>query len=32
VLQDGDQVFMLVTDDIVGPVLEVASNPAQRGQ
>src|SRR3954463_5027288 len=25
VLQDGDQVFMLVTDDTVGPVLEVAA-------
>ena len=30
VLQDGDQVFMLVTDDTVGPVLEIASS-AQGG-
>ena len=32
VLQDGDQVFMLVTDDTVGPVLEVASSATQGGQ
>lgn len=32
VLQDGDQVFMLVTDDTVGPVLEVASSLAPGGQ
>jgi trk system potassium uptake protein TrkA len=31
VLQDGDQVFMLVTDDTVGSVLEVASGPEQGG-
>jgi trk system potassium uptake protein TrkA len=31
VLQDGDQVFMLVNDDIVGPVLEVASGADQGG-
>ncbi len=31
VLQDGDQVFMLVTDDTVGPVLEVASSARQGG-
>jgi trk system potassium uptake protein TrkA len=29
VLQDGDQVFMLVTDDIVGDVLAVASGPGE---
>jgi trk system potassium uptake protein len=32
VLQDGDQVFMLVTDDTVGPVLEVASGAEEGGQ
>jgi trk system potassium uptake protein len=31
VLQDGDQVFMLVTDDIVGPVLEIASGADKEG-
>jgi trk system potassium uptake protein TrkA len=31
VLQDGDQVFMLVTDDTVGGVLEVASGAEQGG-
>jgi trk system potassium uptake protein TrkA len=31
VLQDGDQVFVLVTDDTVGPVLEVASSADQGG-
>jgi trk system potassium uptake protein TrkA len=31
VLQDGDQVFVLVTDDTVGPVLEVASGAGQGG-
>jgi trk system potassium uptake protein TrkA len=31
VLQDGDQVFMLVTDDTVGPVLEIASGTGQKG-
>jgi trk system potassium uptake protein TrkA len=31
VLQDGDQVFMLVTDDIVEGVLEVASGARQGG-
>jgi trk system potassium uptake protein len=31
VLQDGDQVFMLVTDDTVGPVLEIASGAEQGG-
>ena len=31
VLQDGDQVFMMVTDEIVGNVLEVASSSAQGG-
>jgi trk system potassium uptake protein TrkA len=31
VLQDGDQVFLLVTDDTVGPVLEVASGSGQGG-
>jgi trk system potassium uptake protein len=31
VLQDGDQVFVLVTDDTVGPVLEIASSAAQGG-
>ena len=31
VLQDGDQVFMLVTDDIVGPVLEIASGAEKEG-
>jgi trk system potassium uptake protein TrkA len=30
-LQDGDQVFMLVTDDTVGPVLEIASSAVQGG-
>ena len=29
VLQDGDQVFMMVTDDIVGDVLAVAAGPAE---
>ncbi|HET6531973.1 MAG TPA: TrkA family potassium uptake protein [Actinoplanes sp.] len=32
VLQDGDQVFMLVTDDIVGDVLKVASSAVPGGQ
>jgi trk system potassium uptake protein TrkA len=32
VLQDGDQVFMLVTDDIVGSVLAVASAAPEGGQ
>ena len=32
VLQDGDQVFMLVTDETVGPVLETASSRVQGGQ
>ena len=31
VLQDGDQVFMLVTDDIAGTVLSVASGAEQKG-
>jgi trk system potassium uptake protein TrkA len=31
VLQDGDQVFVLVTDETVGPVLEIASSAAQGG-
>ena len=31
VLQDGDQVFMLVTDDTVGPVLEIAAGAVQGG-
>jgi trk system potassium uptake protein TrkA len=31
VLQDGDQVFVLVTDDTVGPVLSIASSGAQGG-
>jgi trk system potassium uptake protein len=31
VLQDGDQVFVLVTDDMVGPVLEVASGSDRGG-
>jgi trk system potassium uptake protein TrkA len=31
VLQDGDQVFMLVTDDIVGAVLAVAAGSAEGG-
>jgi trk system potassium uptake protein TrkA len=31
VLQDGDQVFMLVTDETVGPVLEIASGAGQGG-
>jgi trk system potassium uptake protein len=30
-LQDGDQVFVLVTDDMVGPVLEVASGSDKGG-
>lgn len=32
VLQDGDQVFVLVTDDTVGSVLGIASAAAQGGQ
>jgi len=32
VLQDGDQVFMLVTDETVGAVLEIASGAQQGGQ
>jgi trk system potassium uptake protein len=32
VLQDGDQVFVLVTDDMVGPVLEVASGADKGGR
>ncbi|MCA2216101.1 potassium channel family protein [Jidongwangia harbinensis] len=31
VVQDGDQVFMLVTDDTVEPVLEIASSAVQGG-
>jgi trk system potassium uptake protein TrkA len=31
VLQDGDQVFVLVTDDTVGAVLEIASGAEQGG-
>jgi trk system potassium uptake protein len=31
VLQDGDQVFVLVTDDTVGSVLEIASSAVQGG-
>ena len=31
VLQDGDQVFVLVTDDMVGSVLEVASGADKKG-
>ncbi|MFG1604191.1 potassium channel family protein [Actinoplanes sp. NPDC049265] len=31
VLQDGDQVFVLVTDETVGPVLSIASSAAQGG-
>jgi trk system potassium uptake protein len=31
VLQDGDQAFVLVTDDMVGPVLEVASGADKGG-
>jgi trk system potassium uptake protein TrkA len=31
VLQDGDQVFMLVTDETVGAVLEIASGSDQKG-
>jgi trk system potassium uptake protein TrkA len=31
VLQDGDQVFVLVTDDTVGAVLEIASSAVQGG-
>jgi trk system potassium uptake protein len=31
VLQDGDQVFMLVTDETVGAVLQVASSGLQGG-
>ena len=30
-LQDGDQVFVLVTDDTVGPVLDIASSAVQGG-
>jgi len=32
VLQDGDQAFVLVTDDTVGPVLKIASSAVQGGQ
>ena len=32
VLQDGDQVFMLVTDDTVGAVLDIASGGDKEGQ
>jgi trk system potassium uptake protein len=32
VLQDGDQVFMLVTDDTVESVLDVAASHPQGGQ
>lgn len=31
VMQDGDQVFLLVTDDTVGAVLDIASGPGQEG-
>ncbi|MDG4829789.1 TrkA family potassium uptake protein [Solwaraspora sp. WMMD1047] len=31
VLQEGDQVFMLVTDDIAGPVTTVAGSPPEGG-
>ncbi|MBM2617790.1 TrkA family potassium uptake protein [Actinoplanes sp. LDG1-06] len=31
VLQDGDQVFMLVTDETVGAVLDIASGPDREG-
>jgi trk system potassium uptake protein len=31
ILQDGDQVFVLVTDDMVGPVLELASGTDKEG-
>nr|MDT0656993.1 TrkA family potassium uptake protein [Micromonospora sp. DSM 115978] len=31
VLQEGDQVFVLVTDDIAGPVTAVASSPPEGG-
>ena len=31
VLQDGDQIFMLVTDDIVGQVLDIASGSVKEG-
>jgi trk system potassium uptake protein len=31
VLQDGDQVFVLVTDETVGPVLAIASGAEQKG-
>ncbi|GAB3145310.1 TrkA family potassium uptake protein [Micromonospora sonneratiae] len=32
VLQEGDQLFMLVTDDIAGPVTSVAGAPPEGGQ
>ncbi|MGW0433154.1 potassium channel family protein [Micromonospora sp. NPDC003197] len=32
VIQEGDQVFMLVTDDIAGPVTSVASAPPEGGR
>jgi trk/ktr system potassium uptake protein len=31
VLQDGDQIFVLVTDDMVGPVIKVTSAPPEGG-
>jgi trk system potassium uptake protein TrkA len=31
VVQDGDQVFMLVTDDMAGPVTSVAGSPPEGG-
>ena len=31
VLQDGDQVFMLVTDDTVAAVLDIASGSQREG-
>ena len=32
VLQEGDQIFMLVTDDLAGPVTTVAGSPPEGGQ
>jgi trk system potassium uptake protein TrkA len=32
VIQDGDQIFMLVTDDTVGDVLDVAAGTHTEGQ
>jgi trk system potassium uptake protein TrkA len=31
VIQDGDQIFMLVTDDTVGDVLDIASGSQTEG-